>query len=337
MSAAAAGGSPTLDVVGIGNALVDVLSHEEDALIQELGLPKGGMSLIDADRMQELYERMGPGVEASGGSAANTMAGVASFGGKAHYLGKVADDQLGTVFAHDMRAIGVGYDTAPATSGTPSGCCLVLITPDGHRTMNTFLGASAEFGPEDIDAGTIGSARILYLEGYLFDRPLAQDAYRAASKVAADAGCEVALTLSDSFCVERHRDAFRDLVANHVDLLFANEAEICALYEVDDFDAAVERVRVDCAVAALTRSEHGSVVVTPEKVVAVAAVPVAHLVDTTGAGDQYAAGFMFGRCRGLDLAACGRLGSIAAGEVISHIGARPVARLADLVKGALQV
>ena len=318
-----------VDVVGIGNALVDVLSRGTDELVSELGLVKGSMNLIDDARVSELYERMGPGVEVSGGSAANTMAGIASLGGSAHFIGRVRDDQLGAVLAHDMVATGVAYTTSAATDGPSTGCCLIVVTPDAQRTMNTYLGASVFLGPDDVDADVVASGTVLYLEGYLFDRPDAQEAFRRAAAIAHDAGRTVAVTLSDSFCVERHRDDFLDLVADHVDLLFANEAEITALYRTD-FDAAVEAVRRDGTVAALTRSELGSVIVTGDATIEVPARAVSELVDTTGAGDLYASGFLHGVSRGRDLATCGALGSLAASEVISHMGPRPEVSLAGL-------
>ena len=321
---------PTVDVVGIGNALVDVISHETDDFVADQGVVAGSMTLVDEDRAAELYEAMGPGVEMSGGSAANTMVGVASFGGTSHYIGRVRDDQLGRVFSHDLRAVGVGFGLAPAPDGPSTGNCLIFVTPDGQRTMNTFLGASSLLGPDDIDADVVRSGAIVYLEGYLYDRPEAQDAFRVAATMAHDAGRTTALTLSDSFCVDRHRGAFLDLVEGHVDVLFANESEILALYETDSFDRAVAKVRGHCRIAALTRGEAGSVVVTGDDLVEVAAEPVERVVDTTGAGDLYASGFLFGLARGLDLARCARLGSIAAAEVISHVGARPEADLATL-------
>lgn len=319
-----------LDVVGIGNALVDVLSRADDAMLGRQGLVKGSMHLVDEDRARALYDAMGPGVEVSGGSAANTMVGVASFGGRAHYVGKVRDDQLGEVFGHDLRATGVGYDTPRATSGPATGRCLILVTPDAQRTMSTFLGASSRLGPADVDRALIARARILYLEGYLFDPPDAQEAFRAAAAIAHAAGRKVALTLSDPFCVDRHRAAFLDLVQNHVDILFANEAEIRALYQVADFDSALRHVRGHCEIAALTRSAEGSVLVGGGKVHTVVAHPVSAVVDTTGAGDLYAAGVLYGMSRGLDLPTCGRLGSLAAAEVIGHVGARPIVPLARL-------
>ena len=319
-----------LDVVGIGNALVDVLSRESEAFVTAQRLVKGAMQLVDEARASELYAAMGPAVEVSGGSAANTIVGVASFGGRAHYVGKVRDDQLGEVFQHDLRSVGVGYSTSAATSGPATGRCLIVVTPDAQRTLTTYLGASVQLGPADVDKGVIERAAILYLEGYLFDPPEAQRAFHAAAGVAHAAGRKVALTLSDPFCVDRHRAAFRDLVERHVDILFANEVEIRALYEAADFDAALQQVRRHCAVAALTRSERGSVVVAGDDVHVIDAHPVRAVVDTTGAGDLYAAGFMFGLSRGRSLATCGRLGSLAAAEVISHVGARPQTPLAQL-------
>ena len=323
--------SRELDVVVIGNALVDVLSHADESFLARQKLAKGTMHLVDEPRARELYDAMGPGVEMSGGSAANTVVGVASFGGRGHYVGKVRDDQLGEVFAHDLRATGVGYDTPRATEGPPTGRCLILVTPDAQRTMSTFLGAAVRLGPGDIDRDLIARGKILYLEGYLFDPPEAQAAFRTAAAMAHAAGRKVSLTLSDPFCVGRHRKAFLDLVEHHVDILFANEAEICALYEVgDDFDAALGRVRGHCEIAALTRSAKGSVIVSGGEVHYVTAHPVGAVVDTTGAGDLYAAGVLYGLSQGLDLPTCGRLGSLAAAEVIAHVGARPMVPLAQL-------
>ena len=325
-----------LDVVGIGNALVDVLSQESDAFLAAQGLTKGAMQLVDEARAGALYAAMGPAVEVSGGSAANTIVGVASFGGRAHYMGKVRDDQLGEVFSHDLRSVGVGYSTSAATSGPSTGRCLIVVTPDAQRTLTTYLGASVLLGPADVDKGVVERAGIIYLEGYLFDPPEAQRAFHVAAGIAHTAGRKVALTLSDPWCVGRHRAAFRELVERHVDVLFANEAEILALYEVSDFDAALQQVRRHTAVAALTRSARGSIIVAGDEVHVIDAHPVTTVVDTTGAGDLYAAGFLVGLSRGRSLAECGRLGSLAAAEVISHVGARPqvpLAQLAGSVKG----
>ena len=313
----------SFDVVGIGNAIVDVLTQADDALVEQQGLPKGGMTLIDGPRAESLYDRMGPAREISGGSAANTLAGVASLGGRAAFIGKVRNDQIGGIFRHDIRAAGVHFETPPATSGPPSGRCLIFVTPDAQRTMATFLGAATELGPDGVDPEVIAAAKVTYMEGYLFDPPAAKAAFVKAAEIARAAGRKVSLTLSDPFCVERHRAAFRDLVEHHVDILFANEQEICALYQVDGFDAALQAVRNHCEVAALTRSEHGSVVLAGDEIHVVDAAPVAKVVDTTGAGDLYAAGFLFGYTRGDSLYDCGRIGAIAAAEIISHFGARP--------------
>lgn len=326
----------TTDVVAIGNALVDVLTNADDALLAELGMVKGSMDLIDTARAETVYAAMGPGIEASGGSAANTMVGVASLGGRAAYVGRVRDDELGAVYVHDLRAAGVAFDVPPASDGLSTGVCLVLVTPDAERTMNTYLGASAELTADDVDADLIRGAAITYLEGYLWDSPAAQDAYRFASSVAHEAGRRVALTLSDGFVVDRHRDTFLDLIDGSVDILFANDTEIEMLYEVDSFDAAVAEVRHHCSVAALTRGAKGSVLLAGDDVVEVCveSVPGGGVVDTTGAGDLYAAGVLCGLLGGRDLHTCGRLGGLAAAEVISHLGPRPQASLAALAASA---
>lgn len=326
--------APTLDVVGIGNAIVDVLSQADDAFIAAEQIAKGAMTLIDEARAKALYERMGPGIEASGGSAANTIAGIASLGGKAAYIGKVAEDGLGKVFAHDLRAAGVRYDTAPLKGGPATARCLILVTPDAQRTMNTFLGASVEFEPGDVDRDLVAAAQVTYLEGYLFDRPRAKAAFRQAAEIAHQAGRKVSLTLSDPFCVDRHRADFRDLIRGHVDILFANEAEICSLYQTHDFDAAAREVRPECEIAVLTRSEKGAVVVTAQDRIAVPAAPVAKVVDTTGAGDLFASGFLYGYTRGKDLAHCTKLGALCAAEIIAHFGARPETKLSALAAKA---
>lgn len=319
------------DVLAIGNALVDVIVHADDALLQVHGMAKGAMTLIDEERAHALYGLMPPAVEISGGSAGNTIAGVASLGGRAAYIGKVSDDQLGEVFRHDIRAAGVTYDVAPAAVGSSTGRCLIFVTPDAQRTMNTYLGASSTLGPGDVDEALVALARITYLEGYLWDPPPAKEAFLKAARIAHEAGRKVALTLSDAFCVDRYRESFLDLVEHHVDVLFANEAEILSLYQVSSFDDALQRVRGHCEIAALTRSAKGSVIAGGDEVHVIDAAP-ARVIDTTGAGDAYAAGFLFGLTSGRDLAACGRIGAIAAAEVISHVGARPETRLADLVR-----
>jgi sugar/nucleoside kinase (ribokinase family) len=324
----------TLDVVGIGNAIVDVIAHSNDAFLAQQGLNKGGMALVDTARAEALYAVMGPGIEASGGSAGNTMAGIASLGGSGAYIGKVRNDELGDVFRHDMTAIGVRFTTAPATSGPPTARCLILVTPDAQRTMNTFLGACVDLGPEDVDAEIVAAAQVTYLEGYLFDPPRAKEAFRKAAGLAHAAGRRVSLSLSDPFCVGRYRAEFRELVQNHVDVLFANESEICSLYETEDFDAAVAQVRGHCEIAALTRSEKGSVVVAGTHAHLIDAARVEKVLDTTGAGDLYASGFLFGLTHGRDLATCGKLGSLCAAEAIGHFGARPETPLKTLAAKA---
>ncbi len=323
------------DVLGIGNAIVDVLAHADDAFLEAHGLAKGTMTLIDEDAAKSLYEVMGSGIECSGGSAANTVAGLASMGGRAAFIGKVRDDQLGAVFRHDIRAVGVSFETLLSRHTAPTARCLILVTPDAQRTMQTYLGASVELGPGDIDPAAVAAARVTYLEGYLWDPPAAKQAFVKAAALAHAAGRQVSLSLSDPFCVERHRAEFVDLVANHVDLLFANHEEIMSLYQVDTFDAALQQVRAHCRVAALTRSDKGSVVVSGDEVHVIDAEPVATVVDTTGAGDAYAAGFLFGLTRDMDPAACARIGGIAAAEVIGHLGARPDIPLKDIVASRL--
>lgn len=322
---------PSLDVVGIGNALVDVFSNETDEFIDRFDLEKGGMTLIDTDRATELYEAMGRRTEMSGGSAANTLAGVASFGGRAGYIGRVFDDELGTVFAHDLGSLGVRVRASRVSDGPPTGRCMIVVTPDAERTMNTYLGASALLGPGDLDLDLIATASVTFLEGYLFDKPEAKEAYRVATTAAHDAGRRVAMTLSDDLCVDRHHDDFLDLVNEGVDVLFANEAEIVRLYETESFDDAVDAVRGRCEIACLTRSAKGSMIVTEDGIVEVPAHPVDRVVDTTGAGDLYAAGFLYGLTAGRPLAECGRYGSIAASAVIGHFGARPGLSLAQLL------
>lgn len=320
------------DVLGVGNAIVDVIATADDAFLGQHGIEKAAMTLIDEPRAEALYAAMGPGQEVSGGSAANTLAGVASLGGRGGYIGKVADDQLGGIFAHDLRAAGVDYSTAPLTGGPATARCLILVTPDAQRSMNTFLGASTMFSEADVDAERIRAAEITYLEGYLFDRDEAKAAFVAAADIARKAGRKVALTLSDGFCVDRHRDSFRELIAGHVDVVFANEVELKSLYQTDDFDVALARIRTETHIAAVTRSEKGAIIVSGEESASVPADPVEKLVDTTGAGDLFAAGFLLGLARGADLHTCGRLGVLAAAEVITHVGARPLVSLEKLAK-----
>lgn len=324
-----------LDVVGIGNAIVDVLAHAEDSTLTQQGLAKGTMTLVDADQAKRLYAIVSDAVECSGGSAANTMVGLARLGSRAGYIGKTGDDDLGTVFADDIRAAGVNFKTARSTEGDATGRCLVLVSPDAQRTMLTFLGASATLAPVDVDASMIESARVTYLEGYLWDPPPAKEAFLKAARLAHAAGREVALSLSDPFCVDRHRKEFVDLVENHVDILFANEDEIVSLYEASGFDDAVARLRGRCHWAALTRGAAGAVVIRDDEVVEVPAERAEQLVDTTGAGDLFAAGFLHGLARDADAATCGRMGAIAAAEVIASFGARPKRDLKALLEELL--
>jgi fructokinase len=324
------GPAARFDILGIGNAIVDVVARADESFLSRHDMHKGTMALIDAATADRLYAAMPPGQESSGGSAANTCAVAAALGARVAYLGKVAEDQLGGVFGHDIRAAGVTFPSAPARGGAPTARCLILVTPDGQRTMNTYLGACVSFGEADVDPGLVADAAVTYLEGYLFDPPAAQAAFRAAAAAAHAAGRQVALSLSDPFCVNRHRAAFRELVAGHIDILFANEAEVTALYEENSFEAAAARASRDVALAALTRSEAGSLILRGTEAVEIAAEP-AEVVDTTGAGDAYAAGFLAGLTGGRGLAACGRIASIAAAEVIGHFGARPQADLRALV------
>jgi sugar/nucleoside kinase (ribokinase family) len=325
------------DVVGIGNAIVDVLAKADDAFLAGNRLTKGAMTLIDSAKAEVLYAAMGPAIECSGGSAANTMAGIASLGGRAGYVGKIAADQLGDVFRHDIRSAGVTYATPPAKSGPATARCLIFVTPDAQRTMQTYLGACVELGPDDVPDQMIAGASVTYLEGYLWDKPAAKDAFRKAMKVAHAAKRKVALTLSDPFCVERHRAEFRDLVDNTVDILFANEAEIISLYQAKDFDQALAQVlNHKTKTIAVTRSEKGSVVCHDGNVHTVPAEKVDRVIDTTGAGDLYAAGFLYGLTQQMSMSDCARIGGIAAAEIISHFGARPEMPLNTLVKKRLK-
>ena len=322
------------DVVGIGNAIVDVISQESENFIGDHDLVKGAMTLIDAERATQLYASMAPAIETSGGSAANTMAGIASFGGTAGYIGKVRDDQLGEVFGHDIRAVGVDFEVAAATEGPPTARCLIIVTPDAARTMNTFLGTSSLLHPDEIDTGFVADGKVLYCEGYIWDIDITKQAIRKAVEATRAAGNKVSFTLSDSFCVERHHGEWLELVDGPIDILFGNEHEICALYETDDFEAAVNAVQGKVEIACLTRGAEGSIIVTPDERIEIAAEPVEEVVDTTGAGDLYASGFLYGYTNGHDLATSGRLASIAAAEVISHVGARSLVPLHQLAADA---
>ena len=319
------------DVVGIGNALVDVIAHATDEFLDANALVKGSMTLIETERAVELYAALDTAVEMSGGSAANTMCGIASLGGSAAYIGKVNGDDLGEVFGHDLRAVGVAFRGRSHGLPTPTGRCVIVVTPDAERTMNTYLGVSSYLNVDDIDDRAVADGKVLYMEGYLFDRDDAKAAFRHASQIAHRNRRLVSLTLSDSFCVDRHRTDFRALVRDEVDILFGNEDELLSLYEIDSFDEAIDIVRGECDLTAVTRGASGCVIVTADELLEVPAVPVDAVLDTTGAGDLFAAGFLHGLTSGLGLAECGHRGSIAASEVISHVGPRPLVELRTLI------
>lgn len=331
MPAPKPGVAPLYDVVGIGNALVDVISHADDGFIARHELAKGSMTLVDTDRALYLYRALGTAIEMSGGSAANTVTGVASFGGRAAYIGKVSDDELGRVFGHDMRAVGVQFRPGAPVNDTPTGRCIIVVTPDAERTMNTYLGVSSLLCPPDIDLATVAAGKVLYMEGYLFDRPHAKDAFRLAAATAHEHNRQVSLTLSDSFCVDRHRDDFRSLVADEVDILFGNSDELMSLYQVDTFEEAVRAVQQDCDLAVITVGPKGCYIVQRDAVLTAPAEDVKEVLDTTGAGDLFAAGFLFGYTRDYPLDHCAKLGAIAAAEVISHVGPRPLVELKSLL------
>jgi sugar/nucleoside kinase (ribokinase family) len=325
------------DVLGIGNAIFDVLVQADEAFLARHGMSKGGMALIDEARAAAIYDDMGNTsagtVQMSGGSAANTIVGVASLGARAAYIGKVKDDQIGRLYSHDIKAANVAFATPPAVDGPATGCSYILVTPDGERTMNTWLGAAQQLTPEDVDPAAVAASGIVYLEGYLWDPKDAKDAFLKASTIAHQAGRRVALTLSDAFCVDRYRDEFLDLMRSRtVDVIFANQSELHSLYQTSDFDTALAALRQDVGLGVVTRSEKGCMVATEDEVTAVPAFPVEKLVDTTGAGDLFAAGFLFGMVRGASHQDCGRLGALAAAEVIQHIGARPQLSLKELAK-----
>jgi sugar/nucleoside kinase (ribokinase family) len=321
-----------LQVTGIGHALVDIIAPCEESLLDEFSLSKGTMRITTPEEAAALYGKMGPAIETSGGSAANTCAGIASLGGRSGFMGKVGKDQFATVFAHDIRSIGVAFNDTGRCSGTPTGRCLILVTPDGERTMNTNLGAAAEFAEADLDRAAIEASQILYLEGYLFDPVEARAAFHSAADIAKASGTKVAFTLSDPFCVDRHREGFRAFIRDRVDIVFANERELLSLFPGTSFEEACAAMAGECELAAVTRSEKGSVILHGGGTVSVPAVPIERLVDATGAGDLYAAGFMFGLASGRDLETCGRLGSLAASEAISHVGPRPLKPLAGLAR-----
>src|SRR6202022_2246262 len=321
------------DVLGIGNAIFDVLVRTDESFLAAHGMTKGGMALIDEARAAAIYRDMGPAVEISGGSAANTIVGVANLGARAAYVGKVRDDQIGRLYTHDIRAAGVAFETAAASDGPATGCSYILVTPDGERTMNTYLGAAQELMPGDIDSAQVAASSVIYLEGYLWDPKNAKEAFVKASTIAHDAGREVALTLSDSFCVDRYRGEFLELMrSGTVDLIFANEAELHSLYQTSDFDTAVKQLAKDVNLGVVTRSEKGCIVVAKDGITAVPAFPIDRMVDTTGAGDLFASGFLFGLARGAGHENAGRLGALAPAEVIQHIGARPQTSLTALAQ-----
>jgi sugar/nucleoside kinase (ribokinase family) len=326
--------TPELDVLGLGNAIVDVVCEADERMLERLELAKGTMTLVDEARMAELYGGIGPAVEMSGGSCANTMAALASLGARAAYVGKVQRDQLGEVFGHDIRAAGVAFATPPLVGGPATARCLVLVTPDAQRTMATYLGACVELGPADVDEAAVAGARIVYLEGYLWDRPDAKEACLKAAALAHRHGRQVALTLSDPFCVARWRDEFADLIARHADIVIANEVEFCSLYGANSFDEVIDVVRGQARIAALTRGADGSVIVSGDQTHVLAAAPIERLVDTTGAGDLYAAGFLYGLTHDLPLPACGRLATLSAAHILGHYGARAAAPLKPLAAAA---
>ena len=321
-----------VDVLGVGNAIVDILAKTDDETLKRLNLPKGHMQLISAEEADRLYDEMGPAQEISGGSAANTCAGIAALGGKCRFIGTVKEDQFGKIFAHDLNAITVQFDTPFISGETPTARCLVMVTPDGERTMSTYLGACVELGPEDIDEAHVKDAKVTYLEGYLFDPPRAKEAFFKTAEIAKASGNKIALSLSDAFCVERHRDDFLSFIRSSVDILFANEEEVQALFQTASLSGAAEIARQYVEIAAITQGANGSMIIKGDETAAAPAFPVEAVVDTTGAGDLYAAGFLYGLTHGAEMEVCGKLGALAAGEVISHIGARPAADLLKMAK-----
>jgi sugar/nucleoside kinase (ribokinase family) len=323
------------DVLCIGNAIVDIIARCDEAFLVDNAIIKGAMNLIDAERAELLYSRMGPAIEASGGSAGNTAAGIASFGSRSAYFGKVADDQLGKIFNHDIRAQGVHFETRPLKDTPPTARSMIFVTPDGERSMNTYLGACVELGPEDVEADVVAGSKVTYFEGYLWDPPRAKDAIRLCADIGHKHGREMSMTLSDPFCVDRYRNEFLELMrSGTIDIIFANADEAKSLYQTDNFEHAVSQLRKDCKLAAITRSEHGSVIVRGDERYDIDAIDIDEVVDTTGAGDLYAAGFLHGYAHGKPLDVCGRLGSLAAGLVIQQIGPRPQLSLKDAARDA---
>lgn len=325
----------TYDVVAIGNALVDVIGSVPERFLSDEGVTKGSMTLVDAQRSAHLFSRIPETVQTSGGSAANTAYGLASLGGRAGFIGKIAEDDFGRAFGYDLRKVGVGFHPGSVSTTEPTGACIIAVTPDGQRSMSTFLGAASLLEPDDIARDVVASGAVLFLEGYLFDRDAAKEAFRVASKYAHEAGRKVALTLSDSFCVDRHRADFMDLILNDIDVLFCNEFELMSLYQTESYEDALAQLRDDCEFGAVTRDKRGSVVINGHDLVHIEAEPVDHVVDATGAGDLYAAGFLFGFTRGMSIEACGRLGSISASEVITHVGPRPLVKLDSLIPAGM--
>ncbi len=320
------------DVLTIGNAIVDIIASSDDAFLARENIVKGAMNLIDSERAEHLYSAMGPAIEASGGSAGNTAAGIASLGGKTAYFGKVSNDHLGGIFTHDIRAIGVAYNTKPLSGEPPTARSMIFVTPDGERSMNTYLGACVMLAPEDIEENVVANSAVTYFEGYLWDPPQAKDAIRKAADICHANHHKMSMTLSDPFCVDRYREEFLELIRSRtVDIVFANESEIKSLYQTSSFEEAVSAIRTDCELAAITRSEKGSVIVSRDETHSVNAFKIDRLVDTTGAGDLYASGFLFGLTKGRSLVDCARIGSLAAAEVIQHVGPRPQVNLADLM------
>ncbi|WFR94754.1 adenosine kinase [Rhizobium tumorigenes] len=323
------------DVLTVGNAIVDIIARCDDQFLIDNAITKAAMNLIDAERAELLYSRMGPAIEASGGSAGNTAAGIANFGGKAAYFGKVAKDQLGEIFTHDIRALGVHYETAPKETFPPTARSMIFVTEDGERSMNTYLGACVELGPEDVEADVVADSKVIYFEGYLWDPPRAKDAIRECARIAHENGREVSMTLSDSFCVGRYRDEFLELMrSGTVDIVFANRQEALSLYETEDFEEALAGIARDCKIAAVTMSEDGAVILRGSERYEVDAIELDELVDTTGAGDLFASGFLYGYTQGRELRDCGKLGCLAAGTVIQQIGPRPDKSLSKLAKEA---
>lgn len=324
--------SNRFDVLTIGNAIVDIIANSDDGFLAKENIIKGAMNLIDAERAEHLYSVMGPAIETSGGSAGNTAAGIASLGGRTAYFGKVSNDHLGEIFTHDIRAIGVDYQTKPLHGEPPTARSMIFVTPDGERSMNTYLGACVELRPEDIDEKTVANSAITYFEGYLWDPPLAKDAIRKAADICHANNKKMSMTLSDPFCVDRYREEFLELMRSKtVDIVFANESEIKSLYQTSSFEEAINAVRQDCELAAVTRSEKGSVIVSRDETHSVNAFAIDKLVDTTGAGDLYASGFLYGLTHERTLIDCAKIGSLAAAEIIQHVGPRPQVSLAELI------